>query len=281
MPKVIQQPRYSEVYRYFWDRHSPSLAGMQDVNRVIHENRNTPLLRIGCALNDNWGRLICLSELIGKLVAHPNEKGGITIRFDDIDEYVEKVIGAAIGVEALVNSIVTGSWTMFEVLAADLWIALVDMRPNDLVPQLTARNPQNPVQVGKVIEIATIADFGYDLRDKMGQVLSEKFSLSLLVGIQKAYKQAFGKGSAFVSILDDFDLASLSACRNALVHNGGVVDQTFLDRVVDDPELKTSVLTDTVELRGPIVCRLIGAARRASLAIFQEGDKWLKGHPPS
>jgi hypothetical protein len=261
MPKVIQNPRYSEVFGYFFLRTGGGKAfqGRQEVNRFIMDHRYTPLFYVGVALSNNWDRIISMAHLIGDLAVNA-ASGPRRISAEQIDTFVDATF-MTVGVESLVNSIVIAAWTMFESLAGDLWIGLVDVRPKQLYTPITGH----------------VAPHDWD---NLGERLSQQFNLSKLDKIQSAYAKAFGEQSDLAKVFDNQDLVVLYACRNLLVHSGGVVDTKFLERVDKHDPLSKSVLNDTVEIRGPLACTLIECARSASLKLLGEADRWLAANPP-
>lgn len=133
-----------------------------------------------------------------------------------------------------------GAWTAFEVLVADLWIAALNFGPKTLaesVFKVAKEIGLKPDIDGarqkveeKMIPLTSLADYGYDLRAKMGTMLSEerKVKFDSFENSLRAYEAAFGKKC--LNILNKktnkecANVAILEAVRNALIHRCGVVD---------------------------------------------------------
>jgi hypothetical protein len=146
------------------------------------------------------------------------------------------------GIEAWLASLVTGTWTAFETLAGDLWVAAVNTNPHLLARlagtekriqlQATAVTREHPIATIKqesdmMISIKRIHDITngkYDLALKMGDLLKSRVAFTRLWDIRRAYSRAFdaakldeGVVAGVDGALADKALDALAAVRNVIV----------------------------------------------------------------
>lgn len=169
-----------------------------------------------------------------------------------------------------------GSWTAFECLSADLWVATLNAHPDKLAQRAFERqekpDPSDGIS-GKAIQFGLLARYEFDLRSRMGTILKPKFDLTTVSGIAKAYTAAFGDDPAVANSCKVPDLHLLEASRHVIVHRAGVVDDEFhnrtkrmgLDFAVGAP----------LPLDGKLVSRMVNAAIDAGSGIIVLVDQWL------
>ena len=166
-----------------------------------------------------------------------------------------------LGLKAMLAAQVISAWTVYETLMKDLWIACVNARPRTLGfyalgldPTEASTAPRDRMDSGgklskKSLTFAELAGFGFDVSARLGTLLSQsgEFNFKGLDGIQSAYKRIFGavlaerQKNAALAIgekiagdmqnLDQKSLITLQAIRNVLVHNGGIADRQFIERM--------------------------------------------------
>jgi hypothetical protein len=172
------------------------------------------------------------------------------------------------GLDSLLSSLVFGLWTACEVCLTDLWIAALNEGPKRLVenvikiPALRSDTDLTASQA-KQIPISALADFGYDLSAKMGDLLrtTKKVDFQSLRNTQRAYVSAFRSGAE--ALLNEADqsyanVMILSAVRNVLLHRGGKVDREYKSIVGKAkgnsiPSVTQLSEGDTVKVRGGMV----------------------------
>jgi hypothetical protein len=175
---------------------------------------------------------------------------------------------------ALLFAQVTGSWTAFETLASDLWIATVNERPRNLVSKM---RPKNKDEESKWVSLNVLCRYDFDLTGRMGSVLAEskKVSFKMLEDIRKAYRAIFSENSSINVAIAGVDLECLHAVRNVIVHRGGFADAMFCERVTRIPYWGGFNVGDELVLDGETVANLTNAAVNGGLGLLREVDEWL------
>jgi hypothetical protein len=168
--------------------------------------------------------------------------------------------------QALARAAVAQSWTGFECVAADAWVAALNADPrlgqSALVAPAPAEMPEG--LTNKSISIGLLGKYRFDLRRSMGTVLRDKFHFGKVEGIKKAYAAAFGKKAPVLGAFDDRDLLRLEATRHLVVHRGGIIDDDYRNATRSD-EPVGSALT----LSGANIAPLVTAGASASCAILE------------
>lgn len=114
-------------------------------------------------------------------------------------------------VRCLLFAGVSSSWAAFESAAKDIWIVALDCRPKLLAQPAIAKLTDEAATEGlsaKHVSVGLLARHGFDLRDKLGLLLSDKFDFTGVSGIRVAYTSAFGKSSAFDRMFNEQNLAT-------------------------------------------------------------------------
>ncbi|MCE9589649.1 MAG: hypothetical protein K8S99_03900 [Planctomycetes bacterium] len=150
---------------------------------------------------------------------------------------------AFLGIEAILQAQIQGAWTALEAMLADLWVKAVNHGPKSLAKGVWKAQEKSgglkPEQgqdadksQEKTIPIQCLSDYGFDLRDRMGDLFVDrkKVDFACLRNIAKAYESAFGSDIANLLIGDTelcADLQMMEVVRNLLAHQAGIVDQMF------------------------------------------------------
>ncbi|MDB5079574.1 MAG: hypothetical protein JWP00_1498 [Chloroflexi bacterium] len=158
------------------------------------------------------------------------------------------------GIQALAYSAITFSWTSFESMAGDLWVSLVNNNPHEFgdkafnLPvseqakqrgEIAAKQPEG--LANKLIEYRFLAEHDFDLKNKMGTILRDKFDFTGVYGVITAYSTIFPEKRAdFSRILDKKELKLLMKTRNLIVHKAGIVDNVYQKetREFDPPSME-------------------------------------------
>jgi hypothetical protein len=256
---------YSKVFLHF--RRDQTQSHMWD---YIFARRGHPFYGVAMGFLGNWYRIEQLAGMFGLMSLKPNPDGdGLVVDIAGIDALSSPVRGGH-GLEMIGCSIVIGAWTAFEVLAGDLWIAAVNSRPVSL---------GKPAAKRQKVGIDAIANHKFDLREHMGDMLRRKARLKSLNGLQKAYSVAFGGDKRIDKALHTPCLHTLSQCRNQLVHDGGLFDQEFIDKVKNVAELRQYPFGSVLHINGDLICKFLRSARKASVGLLFAADRWLSRHP--
>ena len=119
-------------------------------------------------------------------------------------------------IEAVLGAMITSAYSAFETLAADLWVATVDMHFELAANVLSDKSLQGNV----------VAGYGGDISKAGGRVLrdTKKVTLDSLSGIQGAYRQAFKRQ---LNSVFDKQLRHTEKVRHLIAHRAGLIDQKF------------------------------------------------------
>lgn len=193
--------------------------------------------------------------------------------------YVEHLIHSSKGMlqslEAVLASLITGSWTAFEVLASDLWVAGVDHAPAEVVARLHVASDKLFERPDDNIRPETVHEVNIDARTHYGSFLRAigKVSFQKLHKIKAYYEAAFGFDAA--KLFDDTEdgyIYALSAVRNVLTHSSGKADKQFQKQVERFPELRAIQIGDEVLIDGSLVIKLRTAAAVLGAALLHYVD---------
>ena len=149
--------------------------------------------------------------------------------------------------QVLYSAAISASWTAFECLATDLWVASLNERPQPLAQSaLSSLDVHEPGELsGKQISVGLAAKYGFDLRHCLGTLLKPKFDFTSVSGIQKAYR-VFTMDEFVRKIFAEPLLSELEATRHLIVHRASRVDEEYRKRTSSSRELG-SALTFSAE----------------------------------
>lgn len=227
----------------------------------------------------------------------PYEKGR-----EEVARLVEQVTrsGGKVGEDAilsLMSALLIGSWTAFESLASDLWVAACNCRPMSLgVKALLAQKgrqqvgePLHPTtteqrgQQGKKkrdahdsIKLDVLRRHKFNLQDKLGTIVSRsrKFTFSNIDGIGYAYRMVFG--DYLKGFFETYaDMPALEAIRHVLVHRAGEIDQSFISNVENIPVFSHYKLNDRLQMEGEMVRKYVTAGIDCADHLLWKVDEWL------
>ena len=177
-------------------------------------------------------------------------------------------------VDAVFSGVIMFSWTIFECLATDLWIALINDGPKEWASRVINSGELQKAEP----DARAIYELEYDPRKHFGEYLVEtgRLSFQKLSSIKTAYRIAFGKESSdlFEDTADGY-VKALSSVRNILIHKNGLVDKKFVGEVGRFPELKNYAVKDTIVLDGEITHKLSYAAGTVGCALLRYADKLM------
>jgi hypothetical protein len=174
---------------------------------------------------------------------------------------------------ALLFAGITTGWAAFESAAKDIWIVALNSSPNVLGQPAIAKLPIEKESDGlsaKQISVGLLARNGFDLRNKLGFLLADKFDFTGVSGIRTAYLSAFGKIAPFDTIFDEQNLATLEATRHLIVHRAGFVDEEYKRRTKDSTSIGSQIHLD-----GERVCDLVNSSIAVHCKLIKHVDDWL------
>lgn len=151
---------------------------------------------------------------------------------EQIESVISKDDALHRSLNSVMNTSICSSWTAFECLAGDLWETALNHDPRVLATAIL-NNDGGSSEVtgikGKSIEVFLLNKYNYDIQDKMGTILREKYNFSDARDVKKAYDQAFKFDASKLNFLSD--LHELAQCRHLILHRAGIIDNKFIQKV--------------------------------------------------
>jgi hypothetical protein len=187
------------------------------------------------------------------------------------------------GIEALLASAITGTWTAFEAMAGDLWETALNIHPAGLAELKGIRNKKlrrdetGPIEKAdtKSIPLWLVVKHKFSVADKMGSILRERQRFDHLNGIREAYRLAFFRNFYQVdAALDDAAIDSLASVRHLIVHRAGNVDSSY-ERQATYLNIPCAPIGQPIAFDGEIVARLRSGALASSLRLLVAVDEWI------
>lgn len=212
---------------------------------------------------------------------------------------------AAAGVHALISSLVIGMWTAFEVLASDLWEESLNCHPGTLatlsgspgrIENLAKGKPERSNKRENIDrskpesnrddppsiylqKLESITKGTFDMSKCMGSILRDKFHMTALSGIRKAYSKAFSKDNQKIDeALASHAIDALSMVRNILVHKAGVADEEYaesLNVVKCAPQVAAGL---PIQLDGAMASDLLLNSLNACSKLIEGVGEWIVNH---
>ena len=179
--------------------------------------------------------------------------------------------------DATLESIVLQSWTAFECLAGDLWVAGVDNEPGEVAARLVYSGRKLRQPDGN-IRPETVYRAGINPKTNYGSFPRAITSVTFqtLGDIRTFYNIAFGQG--FTNLFDstgDGYIEVLAAFRNAITHAAGKADKQFTARMSRFNEFQHIKEKDQLMLDGDLVLRLKNVAGSLGAALIKQMDNLL------
>lgn len=187
------------------------------------------------------------------------------------------------GLEALLTSVILGSWTTFEALVADIWEIALNFGPKEWVSAILRSPPPEDSSLlkrqEKTLSISALSEAGYDFREKMGTVLiqQKKVNFQSLKGIRFAFESVFGDAASRI-FDENSELVSLSAVRNLYAHSGGNVDEVFCRQMKKHPTLSNVPLGSYLKPDGELAKMFLEVAMKSGVELVQLVDDKLATH---
>jgi hypothetical protein len=206
-----------------------------------------------------------------------------------------------VGTEALLAATLLGTWTAFEAIATDLWVAAVNDRPMTLgvnaimAPRSSGLESRRAGDADDVsshsLSLDVLREFRFDLKNQIGTMLwrKRKFDFNTVSGVQQAYTAAFcerdKKGNnrgVHKDIKDAFsesafaDISVLEAIRHVLIHRGGMADKPFVERVKRHPHLSKIEERERIEVDGQMVRTYTSAVCAGAARLVRGLDAWFE-----
>jgi hypothetical protein len=266
----------------------PALAqwARPDVDEpLVGIKASSPFTYVASVFQQNINGVRALAVLPGVVAAHAYGPNVDLVVGAERVEASKQALWVWTGTDILYASVVIGTWTAFEVLAGDLWVDVVNrvpllgVRALDAEPLPGGAEEAEERKAKKMVSVVAqrLLDPHFDLRQRMGDVLSEDFPMTKFRNIVNAYKQIF-RDDAVCNIIRDTGVRSLSAVRNILVHKAGRADKDFVRQVKADARFAAVRENDMIQLDGCITAQLVESARTQGYALIRFIDEWYAAH---
>jgi hypothetical protein len=98
-----------------------------------------------------------------------------------------------------------------------------------------------------------------------------------------SYKKAFLNDSNIIKILSSKDIKALSQLRHVLVHQNGIVDQTFINNCAEPPTVNNFSqfrLGKEVLIDGEMVRSIVDPVVKAGYELLLSVDAWIATKTP-
>lgn len=157
------------------------------------------------------------------------------------------LIENAIRVQAL-NSLVN-IWTIFESSTKEIWKCLLNGHQNIFLNNILKEGDNNEVEgiSGKSISIDFLGKYNFNINNKLGEILCEKYDFTSCHGIKKAFTDLQKKKKAKLIFIDNPILYNLEITRNLIVHNAGIIDNKYLQKNSTTNQTMGELLEITIE----------------------------------
>jgi len=133
-------------------------------------------------------------------------------------------------------------WGTLEVLANDLFIDLLNKRPQISETLLKDERTKKRFQMKDVGTL--LSTFAYDLSGRMGTVLAAATRIDDVETLRAIYEVLMPNNSKLATVLRDTELWKLNQRRNLILHRRSIVDESYLrntgDTLTLGEELKVS-----------------------------------------
>lgn len=215
---------------------------------------------------------------------------------------ISGMIGVDKHISAMLHSQLTSAWTMFETMAADLWIGAVNACPDPLallrgkpkrIPHRDSINEQDQDSKKAEKQFVLLKDLNavtkgtFNASGTMGRVLaaSRRVSFITLKGIRQAYSASFSSDHDSIdNALKNTALDDACLVRNVIVHCAGIADRMYIDdckaaNIAARGEFEKSLVLDQKTVRA-----IIDPVVECSLSLIEGVDQWIKTHrknPPA
>lgn len=168
-----------------------------------------------------------IEALMDKFDSNDNESWSLSVLDGLIeDDEIRK------GISSLFSLAIVNLWTVVETLSTDLWIAIVNGKPETFGK---AAIQEYKDVISKHITNALIeSSFEDSLKSRIGEISSQAYDFTGTTGIAKAFSVILKKQNKDIqSLFKNADLVKLQAMRNVLVHNGGIIDKAYCRMLQD------------------------------------------------
>jgi hypothetical protein len=155
------------------------------------------------------------------------------------------------GVEQLNSETLVMLWGAFEVFATDIIRKRLNLRPDEAV-RLANEEPTKKRINLRNIPLGLLADFGFDLRERMGELILENANLASLEAIKDVLGALFPTDDSLRQAVGAIEMRRLWKRRNLVAHRRGVVDRAYQAAEVDDVRLGDRLIVGRAEIEAAL-----------------------------
>jgi hypothetical protein len=148
----------------------------------------------------------------------------------------------------LILQAVVLTWSAFEVLSRDIFRTHLNCTPGAYTELSADADIRKRFDLSRV-SIERVADFGFDLSSRLGDLLVEQNDLADLGGIKATFTALFPSDSRLRGALSERDLWLLFQRRSVIVHRCGITDQRYLDASGDQQPIGRRLAVRPRELK--------------------------------
>jgi hypothetical protein len=167
------------------------------------------------------------------------------------------------GGEELLRQCTVLIWSSLEVLAQDLFIAILNRQPQSVINLIRDEDARRLFQI-KALQFETLAEFGYDVSGHMGDILARARSIDSIPVMKIVYRILSSGCREVIEALNDRVLWLLVQRRNLIVHRRGIVDADYLAATADNLDIGSELIISPEQL-----ATYLTAAMRAASALLQ------------
>jgi hypothetical protein len=136
--------------------------------------------------------------------------------------------GVGPAAEELLRQGVVLLWGSFEVLARDLLVTFLNIRPSEVLRLAEAPATRKHFNL-RALDLAILAEHGFDVSNKIGTILAASHDLGSLGILKAVFGTLFDSGSRACEALSAKHLWILQQRRHLIVHQRGVVDADYIE----------------------------------------------------
>lgn len=139
-------------------------------------------------------------------------------------------------------------WCNFEVIMKDLWETTLNKAGKNVkkfalenIGKIESDNDFSGVR-GKYVNLDFLGQYNFNISNKLGSVLVNKFDFTSPYGIRNAFVCIFPRSTTIRKTLEREGLKQLEARRSVIVHRAGIIDSSFCKKTgTDQKEIGTNL----------------------------------------
>ena len=144
------------------------------------------------------------------------------------------------------------TWSALEVLAQDLFVAVLNARPALTVSLIKAETARRYFSF-RELSIEVLAEVGFNVSDKMGEMFARERSIDNVAGMKAAFLSIAPDCPRLRDALAERELWTLNQRRNLIVHRRGLVDAVYIANTGDVTPVGSQLRISPTDLERYIV----------------------------